>query len=97
MGCIFCSANEPHSEDLLLCGNCVAGLILLSPEQIKELHNGFIAKGQMEKAEVLERILMGDKTNGRQSKTYFKKRIDGKRPARFAGADKRASLRPTPK
>jgi len=92
--CKFCHSQEPDSDETLLCGGCVQKLLSLDKDQIRALHAECIKQGQVEKAELLEKLLM-ENTDGRQSKSYFKKRTNRARPTRFTGIDKKSSLRPS--
>ena len=92
--CKFCHSQEPNSDQTLICCGCVQRLLSLDKEQIRVMHAACVEQGQIETAELLEKLLM-ENTNGRQSKSYFKKRINGARPTRFIGIDKNSSLRPS--
>ena len=94
--CKFCHSQEPDPYETLLCSDCVQKLLALDKDQVQALHDVYIDQGQVEKAELLEKLLM-ENTDGRQSKSYFKKHINGARPTRFIGIDKNSSFRPTPK
>ena len=94
--CKFCHGQEPDSYEIFLCSGCVQKLLALDKDQVQALHDECIKQGQVEKAELLEKLLM-ENTDGEQSKSYFKKRLNGARPTRFTGIDKKSSLRPTTK
>ena len=94
--CKFCHNQEPDSYETLSCSGCVQRLLALDKDQVQALHDVCVKKGQVEKAELLEKLLM-ENTNGRQSKSHFKKRVNGARPARFTGIDKKSSFRPSTK
>ena len=92
--CKFCHRQERNSNETLLCGGCVQKLLSFDQEQVKALHAECIKQGQVEKAELLEKLLM-ENANGEQSKSHFKKRVNRARPTRFTGIDKKSSLRPS--
>jgi len=94
--CKFCYSQEPNSHDTLICSGCAQKLLALNKEQARAMHAACVEQGQIEKAELLGKLLM-ENTDGRQSKSYFKKRLNGARPTRFIGIDKNSSFRPTPK
>ena len=94
--CEFCQKPEPNSDETLLCSDCVQRLLSLDPEQVQSLHAACLERGQIERAELIEKLLM-ENTDGRQSTSHFKKRVNRARPTRFTGIDKKSSLRPSTK
>lgn len=92
--CKFCHSQEPNSDQTLICCGCVQRLLSLDKEQIRVMHAACVEQGQIETAELLEKLLM-ENTDGKQPKSYFEKRLDGARPTRFIGLDKNSSHRPS--
>ena len=95
--CKFCHRQETDSYETLLCSDCVQKLLALDKDQVRALHVEFIKQGQVEKAELIERLLIKETFDGRQTKSHFKKRVNRARPTRFTGIDKKSSLRPSAK
>ena len=93
--CRFCGRSEHNSDETLICSNCVQTLLLLDNEHVQVLRASCLKKGRIEKAELLDKLLIERGANGKQSKSYFKKRLNGARPTRFIGIDKNSSLRPS--
>ena len=93
--CEFCQKSEPNSDETLLCSDCVQRLLSLDHEQVQSLHAACLERGQIEWAELIDKLLIERGVNGKQSKSYFKKRLNGARPTRFIGIDKNSSLRPS--
>ena len=56
--CKFCHRQEPNSNETLLCSDCVQKLLALGKDQIRALHAECIKQGQVEKAEVIEKLLI---------------------------------------
>ena len=54
---MFCNKQELHSQDLVICSDCVQRLLKLDEEQIKSLHTTYIEKGYTEKANLIEKLL----------------------------------------
>jgi len=94
--CKFCHSQEPDSYDTLVCSDCVQKLLALDNDQVRALHDVCVEQGQVEKAELIEKLLM-ENADGRQTKSHFKKRANRARPTRFTGIDKKSSLRPSTK
>jgi len=94
--CKFCHSQEPDPYETLLCSDCVQKLLALDKDQLQALHDVCVEQGQIEKAELIEKLLM-ENADGEQSKSHFKKRVNRARPTRFTGIDKKSSLRPSTK
>ena len=93
--CRFCGRSEHNSDETLICSNCVQKLLFLDNEHVQVLRTSCLEKGQVEKVELLDKFLIEKGANGKQSKSYFKKRLNGARPTRFIGIDKNSSHRPS--
>lgn len=55
--CIFCHGQEPHSQDLVICSDCIQYLLSLDRDQMNEFRAKCIEKDQTDKIELLERII----------------------------------------
>ena len=55
--CTFCMAEEKHSNDLIVCSDCVQKLLALDRTQIDELHDQYVKDDNLSKAELLKTLL----------------------------------------
>ena len=53
--CKFCGKSE--SKDVLICSDCVQKLLFLDKDQVQALHHKCIERGQVEKANLIEKLL----------------------------------------
>jgi len=77
--CRFCGRSERNSNETLICSDCVQGLLALDNEHVQTLRIFCLEKGQVEKVELLNKLLFERGADGKQSKSYFEKRFNGAR------------------
>jgi len=76
---------------------CKIKVLALDKDQFRALQDVCVEQGQVEKAELIEKLLIEENFDGRQAKSHFKKHINRARPTRFTGIDKKSSFRPSAK